>query len=283
MTTPIIMASTQTNGGACTTNGAFAQDGTGLSLTCQNNVWISNTACPAYYGDLNVLEGNPGTQFCVNGAGMANAPTGDWFFVNIQRHVNGANYYAVQTAAPMTGSSVGSKYIRVQQSGAAGTGWGAWNKVVTQDAAGNVVIPGSMTANTFVPSLVATAGNGCSPNGSIAQDSTGLTLSCQSGVWTGSSVKGLGFGGTTWHNMTGARSFNTQYTNPYNYPIAVSATATCAVTSSIQGYVNGALVSFFQWQFNGCGSYGGAFILVPPGATYQLNSGQGIYNWQELY
>ena len=83
--------------------------------------------------------------------------------------------------------------------------------------------------------------------------------------------------------MTGARSFNTQYTNPYNYPIAVSATATCAVTSSIQGYVNGALVSFFQWQFNGCGSYGGAFILVPPGATYQLNSGQGIYNWQELY
>ena len=31
MTTPIIMASTQTNGGSCTTNGAFAQDGTGLT------------------------------------------------------------------------------------------------------------------------------------------------------------------------------------------------------------------------------------------------------------
>ena len=121
---------------------------------------------------------------------MANAPTADWFFVNIQRHVNGANYYAVQTAAPMTGASVGTKYIRVQQSGAAGTGWGAWSKVVVQDAAGNVVIPGSMTANTFVPSLVATAGNGCSPNGSIAQDSTGLTLSCQSGVWkSGSNSK----------------------------------------------------------------------------------------------
>ena len=37
------------------------------------------------------------------------------------------------------------------------------------------------------------------------------------------------------------------------------------------------------WQFNGCGSYGGAFVIVPPGATYQLNSGQGVYNWAELY
>ena len=55
MNTPIIMASTQTNGGACSTNGAFAQDGTGLTLTCQNNVWVSNTACPQFSGDLNYL------------------------------------------------------------------------------------------------------------------------------------------------------------------------------------------------------------------------------------
>ena len=185
MNTPIIMASTQTNGGACSTNGAFAQDGTGLTLTCQNNVWVSNTACPQFSGDLNYLEGNPGTQMCVNGAGMGNAPTGDWFFVNIQRHVNSAVFYVVQTAAPMTGANVGSKYIRVQQSGASGTGWGPWSKVVTQDAAGNVVIPGNLTANTLIPSLVAVAGNACSTNGAIAKDMTGSTLSCQSGVWSG--------------------------------------------------------------------------------------------------
>ena len=94
-------------------------------------------------------------------------------------------------------------------------------------------------------------------------------------------VRGLGIGGETWHNVS--RSFNTQYTNPYTYPIAVSATATCSVTSTIQAYVNGQLIQWFQWQFNGCGSYGGAFIIVPPGATYQLNSGQGVYNWVELY
>jgi hypothetical protein len=92
---------------------------------------------------------------------------------------------------------------------------------------------------------------------------------------------GLGITGETW-NYPG-RSFNTTYYNPYSYPIAVSATATCAVTSVIYAYVNGNLVSFFQWQYNGCGSFGGAFIIVPPGASYSLNSSQAVYNWTELY
>lgn len=94
-------------------------------------------------------------------------------------------------------------------------------------------------------------------------------------------VQGLGFGGTTWHIVS--RSFNTSYVNSFSYPIVVSATATCSVTSTIQAYINGQLIQWFQWQFNGCGSYGGAFVIVPPGATYQLNSGQGVYNWAELY
>jgi hypothetical protein len=32
-----------------------------------------------------------------------------------------------------------------------------------------------------------------------------------------------------------------------------------------------------------CGSFGGTFIIVPPGATYRLDSAQGVYNWTELY
>ena len=97
----------------------------------------------------------------------------------------------------------------------------------------------------------------------------------------GKTKLGLGITGETW-NYPG-RSFNTTYYNPYSYPIAVSASATCAVTSVIYAYVNGNLVSFFQWQYNGCGSFGGAFIIVPPGASYSLNSSQGVYNWTELY
>ena len=98
----------------------------------------------------------------------------------------------------------------------------------------------------------------------------------------GKLTSGLG-AGNGWNNVTGSRSFNTTYTNSYPYPIAVSASTTCSTGSSIYGYVNGTQVSFFQWQFNGCGSFGGCFMIVPSGANYSLNSGQGVSNWVELY
>lgn len=86
--------------------------------------------CPGWAGDLNWLEGTPGQSGCVNGAGLGNAPTGDWFFVEYNRHVNPANYYASQRAVGMNGSAAGQTWIRSQQSGTAGTGWGAWTRGV---------------------------------------------------------------------------------------------------------------------------------------------------------
>ena len=132
-------------------------------------------------------------------------------------------------------------------------------------------------------------GNGTSSlaGNMVAPSTSGKFLVSNGTTWVSttfasSGVKiGLGVTGETWNYPS--RSFNTTYTNSNAYPIAVSATATCAVTSEIHAYVNGSLVSWFQWQFNGCGSYGGAFIIVPPGATYRLDSGQGLYNWAELY
>lgn len=94
---------------------------------CQSGVWVSNTACSQFYGDLNAYEGNPGTSTCLNGV-MANAPTADWYFVEVKRHVNAGNYYQVQTAHAMTGGNVGTIYERVQESGSPGIGWGAWVK-----------------------------------------------------------------------------------------------------------------------------------------------------------
>jgi hypothetical protein len=96
-------------------------------------------------------------------------------------------------------------------------------------------------------------------------------------------VKGLGLGGEVWNDVAGSRGFGSTYTNSRSYPIAVSATATCAVTSEIHAYVDGVLIAWYQWQFNGCGSYGGTFIIVPPGKTYRLDSGQSVYQWKELY
>lgn len=97
-------------------------------------------------------------------------------------------------------------------------------------------------------------------------------------------IKGLGFGGTVWNDVTGSRSSGTTYTNSYSYPIAVSATGTGASGPSIFAYVDGILVSDFNWQFNGAGAHSGAFIIVPPGSTYELVfNGSGIQNWVELY
>ena len=127
-------------------------------------------------------------------------------------------------------------------------------------------------------------GNGTSTFQTIAPGSNGNLLTSDGTTWmsvAAPTTPGLGFGGTSWHTVS--RSFNSLYVNSRAYPIAVSATATCSVTSTIQAYVNGVLIAWYQWQFNGCGSYGGTFIIVPPGATYQLNSGQGVYNWVELY
>ena len=97
----------------------------------------------------------------------------------------------------------------------------------------------------------------------------------------GQSKLGLGITGEIWHGV--GRAFNTGYVNPYAYPIVVSATSTCSSGSSITSYVNGQQITFWQWQFNGCGAYGGAILIVPPGATYQLNCGQGVQNWVVLY
>ena len=122
---------------------------------------------------------------------------------------------------------------------------------------------------------------GTATNAGYATNAGTATTASNALALNGQSKLGLGITGEIWHGV--GRAFNTGYVNPYSYPIAVSATATCAVTSVIYAYVNGQLVSFFQWQFNGCGSFGGAFIIVPPYSTYQLNSGQGVYNWVELY
>jgi hypothetical protein len=141
----------------------------------------------------------------------------------------------------------------------------------------------TLTANAVL------VGNGTSGINSVSPGAAGNLLVSNATSWTStplaaSGVKlGLGITGEVWNDVAGGRSFNSTYTNSNAYPIAVSATATCAVTSVIHAYVNGVEIAFYQWQFNGCGSFGGTFIIVQPGATYRLDSSQGIYQWKELY
>ena len=138
------------------------------------------------------------------------------------------------------------------------------------------------TGNNNLIANAVIIGNGTGAVGNVPPSNVGNVLQSNGTNWVSAPIGG-GWGGTRWHNVTGSRGFNVTYTNNYPYPIYVSATSGAAVTSVIYGYVDGILVSFFQWQFNGNGSFGGCFLIVPPGSTYSLNSGQSVYNWAELY
>jgi len=129
MNTPLIMNSAQTSGGACTTNGAIAQDGAGGILSCQSSVWTApgDGKCVSTALDLNFLQTD---GRCYNAAGNANSPAGgEWFFLEVYRHINPGNYYVAQRVIGMTGAAVGKVWIRNQQSGTQTGGWSAWNQI----------------------------------------------------------------------------------------------------------------------------------------------------------
>lgn len=141
----------------------------------------------------------------------------------------------------------------------------------------------TLTANNIL------LGNGTSAVNFVAPSTSGNLLVSNGTTWTSttlaaSGVKlGLGITGEVWNDLTGSKAFNTSYTNNFSYPIAVTARTNCSGGSSINFIVDGVSISFFNWQFNGCGSFGGGFVIVPPGKTYQLDSGQSLNYWRELY
>lgn len=82
---------------------------------------IINQTCPYWAGDLNAAPGDAGTTNCLNGAGLGNAPTGDWYFVHTDYH-SWTNSYAIQTVVGMTGAATNLEYVRNKGNGV----WGAW-------------------------------------------------------------------------------------------------------------------------------------------------------------
>lgn len=128
---------------ACTTNGAMAADATGKPFICQSNAWSAVNSSTTAYWKQPV-----------------------------------ANYASL----PASGNSVGDGRITTDTYRGYswnGSGWAA----LAVDQNGNLTMSGNLTANTLIPTATVTQGTACSPNGAIAKDSTGLTLSCQSGGW----------------------------------------------------------------------------------------------------
>ena len=116
-------------------------------------------------------------------------------------------------------------------------------------------------------------GNGVSALQSVAPSTSGNVLTSNGSTWTSSplSIKGLGLGGETWHDVTSSRTSGSTYTNSNSYPIAVLvSTSENASAKNIVVTVNGV-------QIVNVGSGGSGFIssnnvtfIVPPGATYKI-------------
>lgn len=136
--------------GDATTYGRIAADANGAVLSCQNGTWR-----------------RPGSSF--------------W-----------KNPVATFAALPLT-DPVGTVRMTTNTARAFmynGTSWTA----LAVDQNGNLTIPGTMSAAASTVTGTMTAGKAqlndvvventaCSPNGLLARNSTGLMLSCQSGVW----------------------------------------------------------------------------------------------------
>jgi hypothetical protein len=189
---------------------------------------------------------------------------------------NGANNTSVATTA-FVQNAVGTLGTMASQNSNSVSITGGSISGITDLA----VADGGTGASTFALNNVL-LGNGTASFQTVAPGTSGFALRSNGTTWTSSRL-GLGISGEVWNDLTGSRSFNTSYTNSRDYPIAVSARTGCSGASQIAFIVNGLNILQFNWQWNGCGSFGGGFVIVPPGATYQLNSGQGLDFWRELY
>jgi hypothetical protein len=182
MNTPLVMASVQTSGGACTTSGAIAQDGAGGIVSCQSGIWTApgDGKCVSTSSDLNVLQTD---GRCYNGNNLPNSPAGaEWVFVEVFRHTNPVNYYVAQRVIGMTGAAVGKVWIRNQQSGTQTGGWSAW--VQTADpgvsiASGNVTAAGTVTGGR----IQSTGGSGGGA-GQTAYDVAGNMIAANTSIYS---------------------------------------------------------------------------------------------------
>lgn len=199
MNTPILMGAgtVQTEGGACTSTGALGRDSTGAVVSCQGGTWKKQKS--AFWGDpVSVSVAMPACSAANANEvrvryGYASAPTSRALICNgtgwIGVGVDGAGNMTVPgtvtagalsvSGAASAGSLSVSGATTLTGNVTTGNNLTVGNNIIVN----NVTASGRVTANTLHPQLVATANTACSPNGLIAQTSTGQLLSCTSGTW----------------------------------------------------------------------------------------------------
>ena len=163
--TPILLSASmvQTSGSACTTNGALARDANGALLSCQSLVWKSQGS--SYWQDPV--------------ANVASLPACDAASAWQTRIVQAPTVGTGPRAYTCNGTTW--QPLAIDDSGNL--------NVAGRVTAVNETITGTSTINAMNGNLQVTAtaaeGGACAGEGRIASSSTtsGLILSCQSGVW----------------------------------------------------------------------------------------------------
>jgi hypothetical protein len=136
-------------------------------------------------------------------------------------------------------------------------------------------------------------GNGTSALQTVAPGTSGNILKSNGTTWQSTALKGLGFGGEVWNNVTSSRAAGTTYTNSNAYPIMFAVSATKATPSNTQGsldmIVDGLTITQVASRVGNNIDHNvvilSSAIIVPPGKTYSISiSGDtSLTLWRELY
>jgi competence protein ComGC len=195
MNTPLVLGTStiETSGAACSTNGAIARDSNGAVLACASGNWAypgskywkdpvsTFTALPTTGNNVGDVRETLDTARTFTWTGAA------WSALSVDQNGNltvpGKVTANNVVTASGNGVQVGSAYLYGDATNSAIRQNGSFS---VQNAAGTAAA--DINVNHANIAAVATAGTACSPNGSIAQDGTGLLLSCQSGSWARTSA-----------------------------------------------------------------------------------------------
>lgn len=295
---------TQVVNNACATNGALASDATGKVLSCVAGAWKNQGS--AYWED-------PVASYAALPACTAAIA---WQTRVVQTPTVGAGpraytcsgatltwkALAVDDAGNLTvpGSAAVNGVVAAGVSAATSTvGAACASGTVAQTTAGVILYcdtntstyraasAGEVVANTIQVAGVFVEGaacpNGTADNGRVSRDSTGLILSCQSGVWK-SAASGLGYG-QTWQSLACCRALAANYTNATSKPISVMVATDMLQYHNLYAYVGGVLAAWTHMGSPvGYTAEPSITFIVPPGAIYSVRSSYAatVIYWQEL-
>jgi len=292
--------SNQTTGGYAITIGAA----TGSVVTIPNGV-----TAQVYTDGTNFYSAQTGSagNFNVNGTLTASGLTdagnmsigGTLAVTGTTTHTGAV---ALNGGGTSTTPTVGDNSTKIATTAFVATATGGLGTMSTQNA-NNVAITGGTITGVTLPAADITGvlgvanggtgasslstnnvllGNGTSAVQTVAPGASGNSLVSNGSTWVSGTptIRGLGFGGETWHDVTGSRSQGVTYTNNYGYPISVSISFSTSNDQSWRFYVNGVQLGGIteHQDFN----YAWVGGIVPPGSTY-LFTGNYLSVWAELY